>query len=153
MNFNLRFVTAALVLLLAKGANAVQCNISTTPVNFGFYDLFSITDLSSTGSITVTCNNPARNPLSVTVNLNAGGSGSFAQRRMSATAGGALFYNLYSDAARSRILGDGSGGSVNLSNVMSKVAPWNITIYGRIPALQNVIPGVYSDSITATVLW
>lgn len=154
MNFRIRFFTAVLLLLFAESGNAFQCNIVTTPVNFGFYDLFSITDLNSTGSITVTCNAPVQNPaVPVRLDLTAGSSGSFALRRMSSTSGGGLNYNLYSDAAKTTILGDGSGGSASISSVISKNAPWNITIYGRIPARQNVAPGVYSDSLTATIFW
>lgn len=154
MNFRIRLFTAVLLLFFAEGGNAFQCNVVTTPVNFGFYDLFSTTDLNSTGTITVTCNAPAKNPaVPVSLSLAAGSSGSFALRRMSSTSGGALNYNLYSDAAKTIIMGDGSGGSVSLSSVISKTTPWNITIYGRIPARQNVSPGVYTDSITATVLW
>jgi spore coat protein U-like protein len=154
MNIRIRFFTAVLLLFFAEGCNAFQCNVVTTPVNFGFYDLFAVTDLNSTGTITVTCNAPPQNPaVPVRLDLTAGSSGSFALRRMSSTSGGALNYNLYSDAAKTTILGDGSGGSVNLSSVISKNAPWNITIYGRIPARQNVAPGVYSDSLTATIFW
>jgi len=154
MKIRIRLFAAVLLLLFAEGGNAFQCSIVTTPVNFGFYDLFSITDLNSSGTITVTCNSPPQNPVvPVTLDLTAGSSGSFALRRMSSPSGGWLNYNLYSDAAKTIILGDGSGGSVNISNAISKTAPWNITIYGRIPARQNVAPGVYSDSITATILW
>jgi spore coat protein U-like protein len=154
MNIRTRFFTAVLLLFFAEGGNAFQCNVVTTPVNFGYYDLFSITDLNSTGSITVTCNAPIQNPaVPVRLDLTAGSSGSFALRRMVSTSGGRLNYNLYSDAAKTMILGDGTGGSVNLSSVISKTAPWKITIYGRIPARQNVAPGVYSDSLTATILW
>lgn len=154
MNFGIRLFTVVLLLFFAEVVNAFQCSIVTTPVNFGFYDLFSTTDLNSTGTITVTCNAPAQNPVvPVTLSLTAGSSGTFALRRMVSTSGGGLNYNLYSDATKTTILGDGSGGSSNLSNVISKNAPWKITIYGRIPARQNVTPGVYSDSITATILW
>lgn len=155
MNFRIRLIAVvALLLLVAEGVDAFQCTVTTTPVSFGFYDPLSMTDLNSTGSITVTCNAPVRNPATpVTLSLTAGNSGSFALRRMTSTAGGAMNYNLYSDAAKTTIIGDGSGGSVVLSNVISKVTTWNVTLYGRIPAGQNLVPGVYSDSITATIVW
>ena len=154
MNIRARFFTVVLLLFVAEGVNAFQCNVVTTPVNFGFYDMFSVTALDSTGTITVTCNSPPQNPIvPARLDLTAGSSGSFAQRRMTSVSGGGLNYNLFNDKAKTVILGDGSGGSVYLSNVITKAAPWNITVYGRIPARQNVTPGVYSDSITATILW
>jgi spore coat protein U domain-containing protein, fimbrial subunit CupE1/2/3/6 len=154
MSCRIRVFTAVLLLLFAEGGYAFQCSVVTTPVNFGFYDVFAATDLNSTGTVTVTCNAPPQNPaVPVTLSLTAGGSGSFAQRRMSSTSGQVLNYNLYSDAAKTTIAGDGSGGSVILSSIISKSVPWNVTIYGRIPARQNAVPGVYSDAITATIVW
>ena len=154
MNFGIKLVTALLLVFIAETGYAFQCSVTTTPVNFGFYDPLSSSDCNSTGGITVTCNAPAQNPaVPVTLSLSAGSSGSFAMRRMASVSGGNLNYNLYSDAAKTTIMGDGSGGSVILSNVISKLAAWNVTIYGRIQAGQNVVPGVYSDSITATIVW
>lgn len=154
MKMRIRLSTALLMLFLADAGYAFQCAITTTPVNFGFYDPLAMADLNSSGGITVTCNAPVRNPVvPVTLSLSAGNSGSFTQRLMTSTAGGALNYNLYSDAAKTSVIGDGSGGSMILTNVISKATTWNVTIYGRVPAGQNVVPGVYSDSITATIVW
>jgi len=53
---------------------------------------------------------------------------------------------------RSLCLGDGTGGSTRYSPVFSPLSsPVTVTIYGRIPARQNVRVGSYTDSITATI--
>jgi spore coat protein U-like protein len=64
------------------------------------------------------------------------------------TAGTAdLDYNLYSDAARLIVWGDG----VSASDVSASGTSVDLPIYGRIPARQNVKAGVYVDTITITV--
>lgn len=145
--------TAMYLLFRTVAADAFNCSITTTSLNFGIYDVFSQFPLDSTGALTVTCTNPEKKPLPITLTLTAGGSGNYAQRQLLSTTGGILNYNLYSDASRTIVFGDGSGGTSTFNNVISKTTPWSITYYGRIPARQNVVPGVYTDTLTATVLW
>ena len=134
-------------------AQAGQCNITTTPLNFGVYDPLAATTLQSNGSLAISCRLKAAN--TVTVTLTSGTSGSYAQRSMSATTvpAGTLLYNIYLDSGLTTVLGDGSGGSGSLSQVVDKTTPWNLTIYGAIPPLQNIPAGSYLDTITATILW
>ena len=80
-----------------------------------------------------------------------GGAGTFDPRRM-LNGAEALNYNLYLDAARTQIWGDGTGASqlyVNSNPPNSRTV--TVTIFGRIPAQQDVSAGSYSDSITATI--
>jgi spore coat protein U-like protein len=135
-------------------AEAFKCDVTATSLNFGSYDIFSPTPLDSTASINVTCNIPSRNPqapMTVTVSLSTCSSGSFAQRWMQAGGPDNLNYNLYTNASFSTIWGDGGGSSSTQTGFVSKASPWNATIYGRIPALQNVSTGNYGDTITVTI--
>jgi spore coat protein U-like protein len=133
---------------------AFNCRISTTPVNFGVYDVFSRSVLDSTGTITVICNNPQQKPITITVTLNAGGSGSFNPRQMRASGGtDRLNYYLFSDPSRTIIWGDGTGGSSYVTGVVTRYGAFNALVYGRIPAGQNVSLGNYGDVLTATVNW
>lgn len=146
--------TMATVLLIAVDGSAFNCNIATTPVNFALYDVFAFSPLDSTGGITVDCKNPPQKPITVTVTLNTGSSGSFSQRQMKPPTGsGTLLYNLFATSSMTTVIGDGSGGTVAPSAVVTRAQAWSITLYGRIPARQNVPPGVYSDVLTATVIW
>lgn len=144
------------LLLLGAGTSlATQCDITVTPVNFGFYDPLSPVPLDTTGTINVTCQTPAQLPQTVALQLTAGSSGSFAQRSMTPASGGPyrLYYNLYSAPSMSTVIGDGSGGSSTLTNTVHRTAPWNITLYGRMPQQQQVPAGVFTDTLTATILW
>ena len=140
---------ALAALLLSKNAEAApSCTITPTGVSFGSYDVFNVTATDSTGSITFKCKGSAAN---ITVTISKGGSASFTPRLMT---GGtdSLSYNLYLDAARSTIWGDGTGGTQSYANA----APPNnlnvvVTIYARVTAGQDVSAGSYSDSVTAII--
>ncbi|MDT8419472.1 MAG: spore coat U domain-containing protein [Desulfuromonadales bacterium] len=140
-------------------ALAINCTIVTAGFNFGNYDTFSDVPLDSAASISVTCNNPVKGPkkqpVPVMLTLSPGNSGSFATRYMTPLSGGSdlLYYNLSTSPSHATVFGDGTGGSDMVTALVSKEAPLNAKIYGRIPAKQNVIAGSYSDLITVTVTW
>ncbi len=75
-----------------------------------------------------------------------GSGGNFTARKMDG-AGNNLNYNLYIDAAGTKIWGDGTGGT------FAQPGGSNLIIYGRIPPLQKVKPGAYSDSVIVIVEW
>lgn len=123
------------------------CTISTTAVSFGTYNVFSAVDLDSTGTVTYRCGTE-RN---ITITLNRGGAATFNPRQM-LKGSEALNYNLYRDAARTTIWGDGTSGT----QVYSDANPPNnqnvtVNIFGRIPAGQDVTAGSYTNTITATI--
>jgi len=129
-------------------AQAPSCTISATSVNFGNYNVFNGTALDSTGTITYRCNATAAN---ITVSLSKGLSATYNPRQMSKSAE-RLSYNLYRNAARTNIWGDGTGGTA----VYTRANPpdnsnVNVVIYGRVPAGQDVSAGTFNDTISATI--
>jgi spore coat protein U-like protein len=63
-----------------------------------------------------------------------------------------LGYNLYLDAARILVWGDGTGGTSRHGPVAPQLGvPNTLTIYGRIPARQTSPVGAYTDTVTATI--
>ena len=141
-------LSLGLAVALAWSRTAMAaCTISTTPVSFGTYNVFSSTPLDSTGSVTFNCDNRAN----ITITLNNGGATTFNPRRM-LKGSEALNYNLYRDAAGTSIWGDGTGGTQVYSDPRT---PRNqnvtLTIYGRIPAGQDVSVGTYRNTVTATI--
>ncbi|BBA33301.1 spore coat U domain-containing protein [Methylocaldum marinum] len=63
---------------------------------------------------------------------------------------------MYTDSARSSIWGDGSAGTQTVSDgylLGLLTVTRHYPVYGRIPADQNVSPGVYLDTIFVTVLY
>jgi spore coat protein U-like protein len=129
-------------------AQAPSCTISTTSVAFGNYNVFTTTPDDSTGTITYRCNSTAAN---ISISLSDGSSTTFSPRTLR-KGSEVLSYNLYRNAARTQIWGNGTGGTAvytqsnppNNQNV-------NVTVYGRIPALQDVSAGNYTDTVSAVI--
>jgi spore coat protein U-like protein len=64
-----------------------------------------------------------------------------------------LNYSLYTNAARTTVWGDGSGGTSTVSNTGSGVAQ-NFTVYARVPLGQtSVATGAYADTVQVTVTY
>jgi len=131
-------------------AEAAQCSFSTSSVNFGTYNVFTSGPNDTVGTIRFECNGGAKH---VVVAITSGTAGSFAPRSL----GGGLdrlSYNLYQNASRTSIWGDGSAGSqpYYVGDPPNKQEQ-TLTIYARIPAAQDVRAGSYSDSVTVVVLY
>lgn len=125
-----------------------NCTInSVTGLNFGAYNASSPSASDATGQIIFVCTNVQG---AITIRLSAGNAGRFAPRQM--TSGrGRLEYNLYIDAARTQIWGDGTSGSSLRTLVPVNNAATTLEIFGRIPSRQFVPAGVYSDRIVVTL--
>lgn len=151
---------AAIALLIAApvAPAAVTCSVAIVGVAFGTYNPLATAATTAAGSITVTCTSTS--PGSTTVNITAiygtGSSGTYAARTMRSGAN-ALSYNLYFDAAYTQVRGDGTGGTTTgqatLTLGRNQTDSASGTLYGRVPAGQDVPPGAYSDTIVVTVTY
>lgn len=130
------------VLLTLAQAAWPECSVDAQGVNFGSYDVFNNENTDSTGNIHVACN-PSN---SFSIALSAG-NGSYTSRFM-ASGANRLTYNLYINANHTSIWGDGTGVTSLLNNNGTSV---NSTVYGRVPARQNLPAGSYSDTIVVTI--
>ncbi len=157
-------VVAVLGLLVTHDAAlaAADCSASPTGVAFGTYDPLAPAPDDSTGSVTVTCNYVAPGGASdaaYALVFSTGLSGAYAQRQLAAGTS-RLAYNLFNDAARTRILGNLSAGTTIMVGAL-RVGPGvgngsrsnTHTVYGRMPALQNADTGTYADSIVVTLIF
>jgi spore coat protein U domain-containing protein, fimbrial subunit CupE1/2/3/6 len=141
-------LAAVLMLWALSGRAEAACTISTTPVSFGTYNVFNASATTSTGTVTYRCGNADHN---ITITISTGSSGTFANRTMKKGAE-VLTYNLYMDAAFANVWGDGSGTTTtyHLGNPPNGTDV-NLTVYGRVAALQDVSAGSYSDTVIATI--
>jgi len=140
------------LLLLSCNAHAVNCNVTVTPLDFGVYDPGTATPLDVTGSIDVRCNGNAG---SFILTISQGAGGGFFPRQL-ASGANLMQYNLYVDAARALVWGDGIGGTnVNSGTKPSAGPPVSFTfpVYGRIFPLQSVASGLYADSLLVTAVF
>ena len=144
-------LAAAGFLLAAVSARALgSCSISTVSgVSFGSYDALNANPLDQTGSISYQCSTLYIG--TVTVDLSTGGSGTYSSRQMQKGAA-TLGYNLFRDATRTTVWGNGTGGTSRYGPVVPLLGiPVTLTIYGRIPARQTSPVGAYTDTVVATI--
>lgn len=150
-----------LMLMAVSAVHAASCTITTlTGAAFGGYDPISANSaspLDGVATATIDCTSTKKSEtLNVSVSLSTGLSGSYSTRQMQGTNPlNTLNYNLYIDAARTQIMGNGTGGSVtdNGSASISKNSPVSFTetIYGRVPAGQDTAVGNYNDTLIYTL--
>lgn len=154
MNRFIIIIGIAFLFCFPVEGTAFVCSVTSTPVNFSSYDVFSPIPSDSAGSITVTCNNPDKKSIPVNISISSGNAGIFTPRQMSQTAGpDRMKYNLFIDSSRTAIWGDGTGSTSTVTKIVNKDIVINESIYGRIAALQNLSVGTYSDTLTVTVSW
>lgn len=146
---------------------AGSCGVSVSALGFGPYASPGGAQVDSSASVLVSCT-PEYLLLacksSYTLSLSLGNHASANQRRMATTGStgtGYLGYGLFSDSQRQQPWGDGGasgaqvGGSVTTSLLALVCLPGNRshTVYGRLPASQNVPAGAYTDSVVLTVTY
>jgi spore coat protein U-like protein len=131
-----------------------SCVMTTAPIVFGAYaPAFAnlSAPLDATGSVSVTCTSGATTMITLDQGAHdGGGSPAIPQRRMLSGTVDFLSYGLFSGSVTGSIwantVATGVGGTGN-------GAQQTLTVYGRIPAGQNVPAGSYQDTVTATVTY
>jgi len=142
-----------LVLGVPLKALAIQCRISVNPINFGIYQPLTTAHLDVTGQVQVRCQ---AQPGTFSIIIGPGNSGDQLARTLSAGGGNILLYNLFRDAARSQIWGDGTPPSFVVTGSRTSLGRptfYNYPVYGRIFADQAPDPGLYTDNLVVTVLF
>jgi spore coat protein U-like protein len=143
------FATSQTANLSVTASVSANCTITTSPVAFGPYDPVSAnaaTNLTAQGAVNVACTKgtPA------TIDLGNGGNFSGGTRRMG-SGSDFLNYSLWRDAALTQPWGSGiAGGGTQAYNAATK-AVTAVTVYGMVPAAQDVTVGNYSDTVVATI--
>lgn len=147
---------AGLIAAIAHTADAAQatgtlhvqatvlntCVVATTPVVFANVGLTSAT---ANGAITVNCTNS--DPVSIA--LDGGTSGDIAARELTHSSSSATFtYQLFSNAGRTTVWGDGVTGSALSSSGPSQT----LTVYGETTSAPQAA-GSYTDTVQVTVTY
>jgi spore coat protein U-like protein len=129
------------------------CTVSGSTLNFGgaIDPLATATPVDATSTLSLTCTNTTPYAVSLNAGVNAGSATSFASRTMK-SGSDTLAYQIYLDAGRSTVWGDGSSSSSTKSGTGTG-SQQSISVYGRIPSLANVVPGSYTDTVTVTVTY
>lgn len=139
-----RALGCAFLLTGALPAAADACLVSIVGPAFGVYDTTAKQPSDAVGRIQISCKSGA------TIGISRGGAGTFFPRAMRSGAS-TLAYNLFVDAARTGIWGEwGTGTQVRF---VGEGSNRSIPIFARIPPQQDVDPGVYSDTLVASIFF
>ncbi len=123
------------------------CVVSANPLSFGNYDPTATSPVDASTTLSVLCTVGT----SFTVGLNAGtGSGATVTTRRMTSGANTLDYALYQETGRTNNWGNTPGTDTPLATTAPILAS-TLTVYGRLPASQNVPVGSYADTITVTV--
>ena len=142
---------------ICQPAGAASCGQVVSPMAFGLYSTVQAGATDTTATVTISCVPGVGDPLTTPYTLTVAGTGSGNDSIRSITSGAArLYYQVYSDASRSLVWGNGgsSGAGVSSSVTSASVAVAAMrvhTAYARMPAGQNVPPGTYAGSLLITI--
>lgn len=141
---------ALLAIAWVGNAEAKTCRITSGVVSFGAYNPASPGSLDTTGSLVLYCNGRFHAVLSLSIGSGSGASYAGGRKMTRIGGQGTLNYNLYTNAARTHIFGDGTGGSVTLP--ISGRNTYTQAIWGAIPGGQpTVSAGSYADTVVVTI--
>lgn len=127
-----------------------ECTVTTAAVNFGNYDPVganATAPLDGTGTINVNCTIGTVATVSLGNGANFGGG----SRRMAGPAGSFLTYGLYRDGGRASIWSTAPNTVSGTATSTNVPIGGGLTVYGRVPAAQDPVVGVHTDTVQATV--
>ncbi|WP_277968047.1 spore coat protein U domain-containing protein [Sphingomonas echinoides] len=151
-----RIVAAALLLTIlgmvgwVGPAQAQSCAISAVPMAFGAYNPLTKAAVNTTATVTTTCTALI---IAGTYSIAIGaGQGATPATRYLDNNGNRLNYQIYTDAARTRVAGDGVAGTSMVTGTIAPLvglitASRTDTLYGTIAGGQSAVPGSYGDTI------
>ncbi len=129
----------------AAFAQTSTCTISASPMNLGAYT--GVRQISGTGSLTVRC--PSSTSYEVKLDAGTGAGATTTTRKMTGPGSAVLNYKLYQYSARTLNWGNQPG--VDTRTGSGTGFNQTLTIYPEIPAGQTLLPGTYTDTITASL--
>ncbi len=130
-----------------------SCVVSGGTINFGsaIDPTVAAVPLDASTTLTVQCTSTTPYSVALNAGVNAGGNSAFSARKIKnglATLG----YQLYADALRTIVWGDGTNVSLASPGVGTG-SNQSLTVYGRLPSLTGAVPGTYTDTVTVTVTY
>jgi spore coat protein U-like protein len=130
-----------------------NCIIGSSPaVNFSAYDPIVANQssaLDQTGTVTLTCTQGAVATIALGPGENSANAVGTTRAMKKSGAANYLSYELYGDSARTTVWG--TGVNAQTEPAAPSDAAVNYTVYGRVPAAQDVPAGSYSDTVAITV--
>lgn len=124
-----------------------SCQInSATNMDFGSNGVIS-GNVDATSTLTVQCTNST--PYNIGLNAGTGSGATVGTRLMTGPASATIAYSLYTTAARTTVWGNTVGTDTVAGTGTGAAQAY--TVYGRAGQQTTPAPGVYTDTVTATI--
>jgi len=134
-----------------KAPGEGSCTIETRPLSFGTYDPEANANLDAVAQVIYTCNSQAKK---IRIEMSTGAANQFSPRHMYANGTDELEYNIYLDATRQTVWGQGLYGTdVYFDGNPPNGTPVIVPAFGRIFGRQEAAPGQYVDVLNVRVLF
>lgn len=154
----LRTLAAAAIAAAPFAAAAKSCSVAPGLMSFGLYDTILATSTDTTVIVLVSCTPGLSDPLTTPYTITIAGTGNAGDtvRAVSNGSGSQLYYQMYKDAARSVVWGNGGSSGSGVTGSVTSSAPLAPaqrmhSAYARMPGRQNAPPGIYSGTLLVTV--
>ena len=145
-------ITLLLFLMASTSLKALSCKVSASSLKFPTYDNTATTATKTTGTITVKCDQSQT--INYVISLGAGSSGKFNPRIFKPSGTTAtLEYDLYSGGYPPKGTIWGGTSTVKASGICTSKTPCTHTVYGLIPAGQDVTTGSFSAEFEVQLTW
>jgi len=126
-----------------------ECSITAAgPLGFGTTGGIIDENVDALTTINVVCSAGSEFEVGLSAGANADEADTTTRAMISGT--NAVDYDLYTDAGRTDVWGNTQGDDT-VAVEAATGATETLTVYGRVPAGQNVAAGAYDDTITATI--
>ena len=126
-----------------------SCTTVTPQSLFNFGSMLGTnTNVDGTMTVNVTCSNL----LPYNLAISYGQSGTF-NRAMTDGASHTLSYQLFTDSNRTINFADPTGNAAAMISGTGTGSSQTLTVYGRVPVQVTPVPGVYNDTLVASVIW
>lgn len=130
-------------------ATAVDsCDVAASDLSFGTYDPLNPSPTDGDSMVTVTCTVDT----GYVIGLDAGiGLGATLNTRKLSSGNEVIDYSLYRDSGRTQVWGN--SGEADTTSGIGTGTPTETPVYGRIFPGQTAKRGVYSDTVTVSVMF
>jgi spore coat protein U-like protein len=136
------------------------CTIDVRPMSFGIYDPLAAAPLDALGQVIYVCGNlddrakPEEGNKTIRIEMTTGTANTFSPRGMFSGPTDRLDYNIYLDATRTTIWGQGAFGTdIYVDSNPPNKTPVTVPAFGRVRQLQDVPEGQYVDVVTVRILF
>ncbi len=127
-----------------------NCRFTLTALNFGSYDplgAHQTTGLDATATVVLSCTRNSQATISMDQGRNPVAG---TEMRGLVQLDQVLRYQIFRDTSRTEVWSTGAN-AVSFQADGNNGPRYEFTVYGRIPAAQEVAAGMYTDVVTATV--